>query len=137
MAATRKTQNDIGNYKPKLIGPFTARNCIFAGFGAVPAFFTGYIMSQTVGADMITTFIMCGIIMAPFLYLGFAHPHNMKPEDYWMEYYHYHMASPQKRLYKTETLIEQMDKEEAAKNPNQKLKNHPVHKPDPEFPEFL
>lgn len=132
MAVTRKTQNDIGNYKPKLIGPFTTRQCIFIGIGLVPAFLTGYIMIKVIGTDVVTAFAACFLIMVSFVYIGSANPHGMKPEEFLLEYYNYHIASPGIRKYETVTMLDEMNKKEQVKEKKEK----PVHKPNPDFPEY-
>lgn len=136
MAVTRKTQKDIGNYEAKLIGPLTSRQCIFLGIGLVPTCVVGYIVGST-GADPATIFLICAFIIAPFVFLSFAHPYGMKPEVFLKEYYIYHIAAPKKRLYQTITRIDEMKDSPSQDNSKSSKNNKPVHKKDPDYPDFL
>jgi hypothetical protein len=143
MAVTRKTQKDVGNFESKLIGPFTTRQTIFIGIGGVIDVVIGLTM-ESAGVDFATIAAVCIVIIAPFVWLGYAHPYGMKAEEFLLEYYIYHMAAPKIRKYKTETGLDLMKWEpptEPETDPKKKKNNTrntaPKHKKDPDFPDYL
>ena len=102
---TRKTQKDIGNYQSKLIGPFTTRQTAILGIGIVPTALAIFI-AKGLGAG-VETLIVVAMVFAfipGFLAFGQKFCHDMKPEDFVVNYYYYHYKCPRIRLYKTKTL---------------------------------
>ena len=156
MAVLRHTQKDIGNYEAKLIGPFTSRQLFFLAIGIVPTAIIDYILFM-LGFDIYSLFGITFLIMAIpcFFAFGQSLTYGMKPEDFLKDYYKYHILAPQKRIYQTETLDDQLKWEQTvseepqdtgAKKDTKKKKNEPVkmigkmkiypHKADTEFKEF-
>lgn len=149
MAVSRRTQRDIGNYEAKLIGPFTTRQIVFLAVGMVPAFFIDYIL-YTLSVDIYSIFAVTFLIMAVpgFFAFGSSLTYDMKPELFLKDYYLYHILAPKKRLYKTETLDDILEREENKKQKADKkqtktpelktfgkMKIYP-HKPDETLKEF-
>lgn len=132
MAVTRKTPKNIGNYRAKLIGPFSARQCVLIGMGLIPSVFAAYICLSTLQLDATTTFMIVLIIMSPFCVLAFFNPYGMKPEDFIIDYYFYHIMSNNLRLYQTETMIDQLSKKDKGLQ-----KSQTPHKKDKDYPAFL
>ncbi len=123
MAVTKHTPKDVGSYESKLIGPFTQRQSLCLGIGAVPAVFAATLLG-TLGMDGYSIAAVCVIIMIipGFLAFGSKLCYGMKPEDFLIEYYTYHIKSKNVRLYETKTLDDKLDvirkkeqKEEAQK----------------------
>lgn len=144
MAVSRKTQKDVGNYEPKLIGPFTTRQTIFIGIGAVIDVLLGVTL-EAIGVDFMTIAALCIVIIIPFVLLGYLHPYGMKAEQFLIQYYIYHIAAPGVRKYETKTgldnmkyktLQDELDAEKSSKKTSKKSAKT-THKKDPEYPDFL
>lgn len=105
MAVSRHTEKDIGNYEAKLIGPFTSRQCIFLAIGIVPSVLACFII-HGVTNDPYAMFFVVALLMTPACFFAFGQKicHGMKPENFLVEYYYYHIKCAKKRLYRTETL---------------------------------
>lgn len=161
MAVTRKTQKDIGTYEAKLIGPFTARQTAILGIGAIPTLISYTILYGITGSPWIAMVSM--ILMAPFAFVAFGKSfcQGDNPEEFFIEWYYYHVKSPEIRTYEAYTLddklydehIKELKKERAAQEARKKkakrkfdeelieipqvgFKKYP-HKPDSEIKEFV
>ena len=110
---TRKTQKDIGNYEAKLIGPFTSRQVVCIGIGAVPTAI-GIWIARNVGADPMSYLGIAIVCMAIPCFFAFGQKlcYGMKPENFLADYMHYHQHSAKVRLYKTQTYDDVLYKEE-------------------------
>lgn len=109
MAVTRKTQKDIGNYEAKLIGPFTTRQCILLGIGAVPTIIACVIINR-LSSDPYAMIGGCIFMIIPgFFAFGKNLCYQMNPEDFIAGYYYYHIKCPNRRLYKTKTLDDEIE----------------------------
>ena len=159
MSVSRKTQKDIGNYEAKFLGPFTTRQAALLGIGMVPTALGYIIIYGITGDKFIGAAALVLIIPFAFLAFGQALCYGMKPEDFLVEYYLYHIKAPAKRKYITVTVddvlenerIKKLKKEAEAESKGKKkkkkneesieirkegeFKKYP-HKPDPEFVEF-
>ena len=124
MSISKPTPKDIGNYEAKLIGPFTQRQSVFLGIGAIPAVAASALM-KSLNADgyAILGVVMLIMIIPAFLAFGEKLTHGMKPEDFIIGYYQYHIASPGIRLYKTETIDDKLDYERKKTLEHEEIKN--------------
>ena len=136
MAVTRKTQKDVGNYESKLVGPFTTRQAVFLGIGAVIDILLGVTMEAT-GFDGTAIACVCIVIIIPFFLLGTVHPYGMKAEQFLIQYYIYHIAAPRIRKYETETGLDLMDYKPEHPEEETEKKATKKHKKDPEYPDYL
>ena len=138
MAVSRKTQKDVGKYEAKFIGPFTSRESIFIGIGAVVCTIIGVLLS-VLGFDYISIAIVVVIAMTPFVWLGKATPYGMRADDFLKEYYEYHIRRPSKRPYKTETTLDEIEWTEPVQLDE---KGKPItetvepHKKDADYPDY-
>lgn len=157
---SRRTEKDIGNYEAKLIGPFTARQCIFLAIGAVPTAAACFAI-HSVSNDPYAMFGVAVLFMTPAIFFAFGQKicFGMKPEEFLVEYYYYHFKCPRRRLYETKTLDDKFEaerlKEEAkeqqasgekkkgkkgkdeAEKPRSECEQVKFpHKNDPNFPSF-
>ena len=141
---TRQTQKDVGAAEPKLIGPFTMRQCIFIGIGVFIGFVI-YTLMGAVNADTFTRFLVLLPFAGAVISLGFIRPYGMLPEDYLLQYYAYHMLAPQVRLHSVKTAADIFFEEQEAaegqkpqKKQGEKKKKGkvPLPKPDPDFPMY-
>ncbi len=119
MAITKPTPKDIGNYEAKFVGPFTQRQAGLIVAGAVPAALIATAMkASNVSSDLIIVVCIAIMLIPGFLAFGQAICYGMKPEDFVLEYYIYHIKSKNVRLYETNTLDDKLDiirkKEEKA-----------------------
>ena len=110
MAITKPTPKDVGTYESKLVGPFTQRQVICLSIGAVPAVIIASFLGA-LGMDGYTIAAVCIIFMIipGFLAFGSNFCYGMKPEDFIIEYYTYHIKSKNVRLYETNTLDDKLD----------------------------
>ena len=110
MAISKPTPKDIGTYESKLIGPFTQRQSVCIAAGLIPSFIIGSFLNG-LGFDgyVIACSIIVIMIIPCFLAFGSVLCHGMKPEDFVLEYYYYHIKSKNVRLYETETLDDKID----------------------------
>ncbi len=147
MAIARKTQKDVSKYEPKLLGPFTTRQCVCIGIGAVPTVIIDILLVRIGSVDPFSLFGVALILMAIPCFFGFGKRfcHGQKPEDFLRDYYFYHILAPKVRLHTVETLDDTLD----AKN--QKTNNSDVpkkkgnsskekksqHKPDKKYPDYV
>lgn len=112
MAVMRTTLKDVGSYEAKLLGPFTTRQSICLGAGAIPSVALDYI-AYNITSDATLLFVITMVIMAPFIFLGFGSKfcHDMKPEDFVRDYIKYKVMAPPVRLYASETYYDKFEKE--------------------------
>lgn len=144
MAITRQTQKDIGSYEAKFLGPFTMRQSIFFGVGAVISGFFGYCAYKT-GADIQTIFMIIFLIMAPFVLFGWKKMYGMKMEDFLISYYFYHFKAPAIRKFEIESTLDKIpdvkpeetgETEEKSKKNKTKKQSAATHKEDPDYPSY-
>ncbi len=134
MAAMRATPKDIGNYEAKLIGPFTQRQTVCLGIGLIPTITVAF-LAKGAGMDVYGILALALLFMAipGFLAFGQKLTHGMKPEDFVIDYYQYHIKSSKIRLYQTTTLddklvIEKQEAEEKLKNRSKKYREKAAKK---------
>lgn len=66
---SRKTQKDVGKFKAKLVGPFTARQTVFFGIGAVVDVLI-YSAMHGAGFDINVIAAVCICVIVPFVMFG-------------------------------------------------------------------
>lgn len=150
MAVTRHTQKDIGSYEAKLIGPLTSKQTIILAPGIAIAVLVGLGLNSLHTLDVVSIFIICGLIITPFGVFAKAKPYGMKLEDFLKAYYKYHYLAPSIRKYKTETFddvvfaklgnisdIQPKEKPQNEEALSEKKKNKTKPKEDPDFPSYL
>mgnify|MGYP002857723534 CR=1 FL=1 len=108
MAISRKTQKDVGTYEAKFLGPFTMRQCAILGIGAVPSIFF-YAVIYSISKNFYVS-ILGLIFMLPAAFVAFGKSlcYGLNPEDYFIEWYFYHVKAPNKRVYKTVTVDDKL-----------------------------
>ena len=116
MAVTRRTLKDVGTYEAKFLGPFTARQSICLGVGAVPAALFDYLL-YNVTKDATILFLVTVIFMAPAFFMAFGSKfcHDTKPEDFVKDYVKYKIMAPPIRLYATSSRDDEIWEEEEKK----------------------
>lgn len=131
MAVARYTQQDVGHYEAKFIGPFTAKETAIITPGIVLSALTGFLLYGMEIFDAITIFIICAIIFTPFVFFAKAKPYGMSAKEFIKMYYQYHILTPQKRVYKTETF------DDVIYTQKDKTNKIPKHKKSKDYPDFL
>lgn len=124
MAISKPTPKDVGSYEAKLLGPFTQRQVVCLSIGAVPAVLIASILGA-IGIDGYSIVVVCIMLMIipGFLAFGSTLCYGMKPEDFVIEYYQYHLKSRKVRLYETVSLDDKIEvvKQNEAQKEAQKL----------------
>lgn len=126
---SRKTQKDVGKFKAKLVGPFTARQTVFFGIGAVVDILVSSAMHGA-GFDINIIAAVCICIIAPFVLFGTVEPYGMTCEKFLYQFYIYHIAAPAVRKYCTHTALDDIETEifpEDKKKMNAKKKKMSKH----------
>lgn len=116
---------DIRDYKTKLIGPFTTRQviCIILGVATVVG---AYNLLQPYLTSDTTTFI-CMILASPFVLMsGFFEPHGMKMEDFLRASFVSLVLSPTVRKYELENSYNKQLMEERKKKKKKKRKKSKI-----------
>lgn len=120
-----EVNQDIREYKTKLIGPFTTRQviCLILGGTTVIGaynFLQPYLTSDT------TTFV-CMILAAPFILMsGIFEPHGMKMEDFLRASFVSLVLSPTVRKYELENSYNKQLMEERKKKKKKKKKKSKI-----------
>lgn len=122
MAISRKTQKDIGTYEAKLMGPFTARQCAILGIGAVPTIFFYFIIYGITNNFFMGAVAIIFMLPAAFIAFGKSLCYGLNPEEYFVEWYFYHVKSPNKRVYKVETVDDKLYNEHIKELKKEKIK---------------
>lgn len=130
MAVARKTQKDIGNHEAKFIGPLTIRQTAAIGLGAIPTVFIYFILYNITNSFTVSCAALIFMIPSAFIAFGKDLCYGLNPEDYLIEYYFYHIKSPNRRVYKTVTVddrlydakIKELKKEKAKQDAKKKRK---------------
>ncbi len=128
---TRQTQKDIGNYEAKLIGPFTTRQAALIGIGIIPTAIAIMIARAIGVTDIFAMLVIAFTFMAipGFFAFGKKFCHDMKPENFLVDYYFYHYKSPKERLYKTKTFDDELWNKEHKTVETKSKKSEPTKKP--------
>jgi len=133
MAVSRKTQKDVGKFEAKFIGPFTTTQTIFVVIGAVLALLVKFLM-DAIGAPIEVTIVLIVVVVAPCIFLGWKKFYGMPALEYIKVLYDKKYKNPGRRLYKTETDIDEMKGGKFAEPQQPKKKIE--HRPSREFPSY-
>lgn len=107
---SRKTQKDVGKFKAKLAGPFTARQTVFIGMGTAVDILVCSAMHGA-GFDINVIAAVCICIIAPFVLFGTVNPYGMTCEKFLYQFYIYHIVAPSVRKYCTHTALDDINTE--------------------------
>ncbi|CUN17248.1 PrgI family protein [Anaerostipes hadrus] len=116
---------DIRDYKTKLIGPFTTRQviCLVLGGGTVIGAYN--LLQPFMTSD--TTMIACMIFAIPFILMsGIFEPHGMKMEDFLKASFVSLVLSPTVRKYELENSYNKQLMEERKKKKKKKRKKSKI-----------
>ena len=106
---------EIGNYKPRVVGPLTFRQLICVGIAAPFCYFIYKYLSPHVTRDLAGFF--CILPAAVAALFGWYHPYGMNTEEFIRSVFVNIFLAPSHRKYKTENqfeLIEEKLTEEAG-----------------------
>jgi len=136
MAISKPTPKDVGTYEAKMVGPFTKRQVICIGAGALPTvIISSFLNALNIDGYSIAAVAIMLMIIPCFFAFGSVLCYGQKPEDFLIEYYQYHLKSKKVRLYETSTLDDKLDivrkkelkkqEEEMELDPKQKKPKEP------------
>ena len=121
-----EVNQDIREYKTKLIGPFTTRQVICLILGGTTVIGAYNLLQPYLTSD--TTTFVCMILAIPFILMsGIFEPHGMKMEDFLRASFVSLVLSPTVRKYELENsynkqLIEERKKKKKKKRKKSKIK---------------
>ena len=119
-----EVNQDIREYKTKLIGPFTTRQVICLILGGTTVIGAYNLLQPYLTSD--TTTFVCMILAVPFILMsGIFEPHGMKMEDFLRASFVSLVLSPTVRKYELENsynkqLMEERNRKRRRKERNQK-----------------
>lgn len=108
MAIEIKITKELGNYKPRLLGPFTARQvlCLLIAAPIAMKIYTG--LGSAVTKDVAGFFIFP--IGAIAWFFGWKEPYGMPAEQFLKSIFVNVLLAPQHRKYKIENTYEALEK---------------------------
>lgn len=121
-----EVNQDIREYKTKLIGPFTTRQVICLILGGTTVIGAYNLLQPYLTSD--TTTFVCMILAVPFILMsGIFEPHGMKMEDFLRASFVSLVLSPTVRKYELENsynkhLMEERKKKKKKKRKKSKIK---------------
>ena len=121
-----EVNQDIREYKTKLIGPFTTRQVICLILGGTTVIGAYNLLQPYLTSD--TTTFVCMILAVPFILMsGIFEPHGMKMEDFLRASFVSLVLSPTVRKYELENsynkqLMEERNKKKKKKRKKSKIK---------------
>lgn len=121
-----EVNQDIREYKTKLIGPFTTRQVICLILGGTTVIGAYNLLQPYLTSD--TTTFVCMILAVPFILMsGIFEPHGMKMEDFLRASFVSLVLSPTVRKYELENsynkqLMEEQKKKKKKKRKKSKIK---------------
>lgn len=101
--------NDIKDYEPKILGPFTLRQIICV-IGIAITSAAGYIILNKFFDNGLRVIIPM-VLDVPWALIGYYKPYGMKFEKYFISQLYTTIIPPKRRKYKTENLYDVFDKE--------------------------
>ena len=116
---------DVRQYESKLIGPFTTRQAICFGIGALLAY-GFYKLAPGLPSDI--RLFASGFIATPALLFGWLKIYGMKLEDFLRITVISNIISPKHRLYKTQNIYTDNAKELSEKELDKKRNSMPKSK---------
>ncbi|CUO99027.1 PrgI family protein [Anaerostipes hadrus] len=116
---------DIRDYKTKLIGPFTTRQVICIILGGVTVVGAYNLLQPYLTSDTAT--FICMILASPFVLMsGIFEPHGMKMEDFLRASFVSLVLSPTVRKYELENSYNKQLMEERKKKKKKKRKKSKI-----------
>ena len=114
-----EVNQDIREYKTKLIGPFTTRQVICLILGGTTVIGAYNLLQPYLTSD--TTTFVCMILAVPFILMsGIFEPHGMKMEDFLRASFVSLVLSPTVRKYELENSYNKQLMEERKKKKKKK-----------------
>ena len=120
-----EVNQDIREYKTKLIGPFTTRQVICLILGGTTVIGAYNLLQPYLTSD--TTTFVCMILAVPFILMsGIFEPHGMKMEDFLRASFVSLVLSPTVRKYDLENSYNKQLMEERKKKKKKKRKKSKI-----------
>ena len=120
-----EVNQDIREYKTKLIGPFTTRQVICLILGGTTVIGAYNLLQPYLTSD--TTTFVCMILSVPFILMsGIFEPHGMKMEDFLRASFVSLVLSPTVRKYELENSYNKQLMEERKKKKKKKRKKSKI-----------
>ena len=120
-----EVNQDIREYKTKLIGPFTTRQVICLILGGTTVIGAYNLLQPYLTSD--TTTFVCMILAVPFILMcGIFEPHGMKMEDFLRASFVSLVLSPTVRKYELENSYNKQFMEERKKKKKKKRKKSKI-----------
>lgn len=120
-----EVNQDIREYKTKLIGPFTTRQVICLILGGTTVIGAYNLLQPYLTSD--TTTFVCMILAVPFILMsGIFEPHGMKMEDFLRASFVSLVLSPTVRKYELENSYNKQLMEERKKKKKKKKKKSKI-----------
>lgn len=120
-----EVNQDIREYKTKLIGPFTTRQVICLILGGTTVIGAYNLLQPYLTSD--TTTFVCMILAVPFILMsGIFEPHGMKMEDFLKVSFVSLVLSPTVRKYELENSYNKQLMEERKKKKKKKRKKSKI-----------
>lgn len=120
-----EVNQDIREYKTKLIGPFTTRQVICLILGGTTVIGAYNLLQPYLTSD--TTTFVCMILAVPFILMsGIFEPHGMKMEDFLRASFVSLVLSPTVRKYELENSYNKQLMEERKKKKKKKRKKSKI-----------
>ena len=120
-----EVNQDIREYKTKLIGPFTTRQVICLILGGTTVIGAYNLLQPYLTSD--TTTFVCMILAVPFILMsGIFEPHGMKMEDFLRASFVSLILSPTVRKYELENSYNKQLMEERKKKKKKKRKKSKI-----------
>lgn len=120
-----EVNQDIREYKTKLIGPFTTRQVICLILGGTTVIGAYNLLQPYLTSD--TTTFICMILAVPFILMsGIFEPHGMKMEDFLRASFVSLVLSPTVRKYELENSYNKQLMEERKKKKKKKRKKSKI-----------
>lgn len=120
-----EVNQDIREYKTKLIGPFTTRQVICLILGGTTVIGAYNLLQAYLTSD--TTTFVCMILAVPFILMsGIFEPHEMKMEDFLKASFVSLVLSPTVRKYELENSYNKQLMEERKKKKKKKRKKSKI-----------
>ena len=120
-----EVNQDIREYKTKLIGPFTTRQVVCLILGGTTVIGAYNLLQPYLTSD--TTTFVCMILAVPFILMsGIFEPHGMKMEDFLRASFVSLVLSPTVRKYELENSYNKQLMEERKKKKKKKRKKSKI-----------
>ena len=120
-----EVNQDIREYKTKLIGPFTTRQVICLILGGTTVIGAYNLLQPYLTSD--TTTFVCMILAVPFILMsGIFEPHGLKMEDFLKASFVSLVLSPTVRKYELENSYNKQLMEERKKKKKKKRKKSKI-----------